>query len=56
MSIIQTLLELISPVLRQMVEEFALNFKKTALASENPVDDIAAYLLFLFIGLPWNSK
>jgi len=55
MGIVQQLLKLISPVLRQMLEEFARSFKKTALESENPVDDIGAYLLFLVLGLPWDS-
>ena len=55
MGIVQQLLKLISPVLRQMIEEFAHRFKESALQTDNPVDVIGAYLLFLVLGLPWNS-
>lgn len=54
MGIVRQLLGLISPLLRKMIEDFARQFKDTAIKSENPVDDVAAYLLFLVIGLPWD--
>ncbi|MBA7522314.1 hypothetical protein ES705_14432 [subsurface metagenome] len=54
MGIVQQIFKLISPTLRKMIEEFAHNFKKTALESDNPVDDIGAYLLFVVLGLPWD--
>ncbi|MBA7532914.1 hypothetical protein ES705_25144 [subsurface metagenome] len=56
MGIVQQILKLISPALRDIIVTFARQFKITALKSENPVDDIAAYLLFLIIGIPWESK
>lgn len=54
MGIVQILLKAISPALRKMIEDFAQQLKVSALASQNPVDDIAVYLLFLVIGLPWD--
>ncbi len=55
MGIAQQLLKAISPALREMINGFAQELKKYALTTENPVDDIAVYLLFILLGLPWNS-
>lgn len=55
MGIVQEILKLISPALRNMVVEFAHKFKETALTTDNPVDDIGAYLLFVVLGIPWNK-
>ena len=54
MHIVQILLKAITPALRKMIEDFARQFKVSALASDNPIDDIGAYLLFLVLGLPWD--
>ncbi len=56
MSIVQYLLEAISPALRKLIVKYAQELKVFALSTDNPVDDIAVYLLFLILGLPWNSK
>ncbi|MBA7575482.1 hypothetical protein ES708_17312 [subsurface metagenome] len=55
MGIVQQLLKLISPALREMIVKYAQELKVYALSTENPIDDIAVYLLFLILGLPWNS-
>ncbi len=54
MQIVQILLKAISPALRQLIEDFARQFKISALDTDNPIDDIGAYLLFLVLGLPWD--
>ena len=54
MTIVRLLLNAISPTLRKMIEDFANQLKKSALESDNPIDDIAVYLLFLVLGMPWD--
>ncbi len=54
MGIVQHLLKAISPALREMIVKYAQELKVYAQSTENPVDDIAVYLLFLLLGLPWN--
>ncbi|GAI66554.1 unnamed protein product [marine sediment metagenome] len=56
MDIIQHLLKLISPALRELIVKYAQELKAYAQSTDNPIDDIAVWLLFLVIGLPWNSK
>ena len=53
MGIVQQILKAISPALREMIVIFAQQLKEAALKTDNPVDDIAVYLLFLLLGLPW---
>ncbi|MBA7525355.1 hypothetical protein ES705_17506 [subsurface metagenome] len=55
MGILQYLLKAISPALRELINKYAYELKVYALSTDNPVDDIAVYLLFLVIGLPWDS-
>lgn len=54
MQLVRLLLNAISPHLRKMIEDFANKLKQAALESENPIDDIAVYLLFLVLGIPWD--
>lgn len=54
MAIVQQLLKAISPALRDMVVKYAQELRAYALSTDNPVDDIAVYLLFLLLGLPWE--
>jgi len=54
MHIVQQLLKAISPALRDMIVKFAHDLKSHALSTDNPIDDIAVYLLFLVLGLPWD--
>lgn len=54
MAIVQQLLKAISPALRDMIVKYAQELKAYALSTDNPVDDIAVYLLFLLLGLSWD--
>ncbi len=54
MGIVQHLLKAISPALRELIIKYAQELKAYALTTDNPIDDIAAYLLFLLLGLPWD--
>jgi hypothetical protein len=54
MGIVQHLLKAISPALREMIEKYSQELKVYALSTDNPIDDIAVYLLFLVLGLPWD--
>ncbi|MBA7608975.1 hypothetical protein ES703_16161 [subsurface metagenome] len=54
MGIVQHLLKAISPALRELIIKYAQELKVYALSTDNPIDDIAVYLLFLLLGLPWD--
>jgi len=54
MGIVQQLLKAISPALREMIVKYAQELRLLAQSTDNPVDDIGVYLLFLLLGLPWD--
>lgn len=56
MNLVETILGLCSPAIREAIKEFLATLKILAASTDNEVDDIAVQILYSILGFPFKDK
>jgi hypothetical protein len=55
-TVLPIIIEKMSPVLREMLEEFATKFYQKSKTTDNPFDDMLAAAILAILEIPTSSK